>query len=134
MTLYPLSIGGLLDNSTEDFRWKVGGVPVGRRWRSIRTVLGSSGSDVSHAENLEFWAQVAVNPGKRPKNPVMVFDFGDVSENSVSYAPDTLTLRRNATTSAVDSSYSGRHLAGFDRLDSERDPFSRAFNVGANDR
>ena len=133
MTLYPLSVGGLLDNSTQDFRWKVGSTPIGRRWRSIRTVLSSSGSDVSRAENLEFWAQVAVNPGKRAKNPVMVFDFGDVSENSVSYAPDTLTLRRNATSSAVDSSYTGRHLSGFDRLDSERDPFSRAFNVGAND-
>jgi hypothetical protein len=32
-----------------------------------------------------------------------------------------------------DTAYSGKKLEGFDRLDSERDPFSRAFNVGVND-
>ncbi|MDQ6718503.1 MAG: cell surface protein SprA [Gemmatimonadota bacterium] len=133
MTLYPSTIGGLFDNATSNFRWKIGKAPLGRRWRSIRTVLGSSGTDVSRAENLEFWAQIAVGTSKRARNPVMVFDFGDVSENSVSFAPDTLHIGKNPDTSQPDSTYSGRHLAGFDHLDSERDPFSRAFNVGAND-
>ena len=133
MTLYPLAVGGLFDNSTGRFRWNVGSAPPGRRWRSIRTVLSSSGTDISRAENLEFWAQVKVDPSRRTKNPVMVFDFGDVSENSVSFAPDTLRISRAPDRTEPDSLYGGRHLAGFDRLDSERDPFSRAFNVGAND-
>ena len=133
MTLYPLSVGGLLDNSTGAFRWRVSGTPPGRRWRSVRTVLGPSGSDVSRAENLEFWAQIAVSPAKRAKNPVLVFDFGDVSENSVSFSPDTLAITKPPGAAVADSLFFGRHLAGFDRLDSERDPFSRAFNVGAND-
>jgi cell surface protein SprA len=133
MTLYPLSVGGLFDNSKKVFRWNVANALAGRRWRSIRTVLGPSGSDVSHAENLEFWAQIVVSPTKRAKNPVMVFDFGDVSENSVSYAPDTLRVTHGGTGNQPDSVYSGRHLAGFDHLDSERDPFSRAFNVAVND-
>jgi len=34
---------------------------------------------------------------------------------------------------ARDTTYGGRQLEGFDRLDSERDAFSRAFNVGVND-
>lgn len=133
MTLYPLSVGGLFDNSTRAFRWRVAGTAPGRRWRSIRTVLGPSGSDISRAENLEFWAQIVVNPARRAKNPVLVFDFGDVSENSVSFSPDTLSIAKPAGSTIPDSLYSGRHLAGFDRLDSERDPFSRAFNAGAND-
>ncbi|MBA3645071.1 MAG: cell surface protein SprA [Gemmatimonadaceae bacterium] len=133
MTLYPASVGGLFDNATGTFRWRLGNATIGRRWRSIRTVLSSSGTDISRAENLEFWAQVVVSPSKRAKNPVMVFDFGDVSENSVSFAPDTLAIGKGGAPSLPDSLYFGRHLAGYDRLDSERDPFSRAFNVGAND-
>jgi len=135
MTLYPMSVGGLLNDATRVFRWQLSGPAVspGRRWRSIRTVLGSSGSDISRAENLEFWAQIEVNPSRRAKNPIMVFDFGDVSENSVSFSPDTLILSRVPQGTAIDSAYRGRHLTGFDRLDGERDPFSRAFNVGAND-
>ena len=133
MTLYPVGVGGLFDNASGAFRWKVGNAPAGRRWRSIRTVLSSSGSDISRAENLEFWAQVVVNPAKRAKNPVMVFDFGDVSENSVSFAPDTLSIARGGAQAPPDSLYFGRHLAGYDHLDSERDPFSRAFNVAVND-
>jgi hypothetical protein len=34
---------------------------------------------------------------------------------------------------ARDTSYAGKKIEGFDRLDSERDRFSRAFNVGVND-
>jgi len=135
MTLYPLSVGGLLDDASKVFAWRLSGAVASpaRRWRSIRTVLGPSGSDISRAENLEFWAQIEVNSSRRAKNPLLVFDFGDVSENSVSFSPDTLVLFRAPGSATVDTSYAGRHLAGFDRLDSERDPFSRAFNVGAND-
>ncbi len=132
MTLYPLGIGGLRGEG--DFKWTVGNMPTGRRWRSIRTPLGPSGSDLSHVESIEFWAQISVLPAKRSKNPLLMLDFGDVSENSVAFSPDTLTVRRIAgTPDGRDSVYTGRKIQGFDRLDSERDPFSRAFNVGAND-
>ena len=33
----------------------------------------------------------------------------------------------------TDSTFRGRRIEGFDRLDSERDPFSRAFNAAVND-
>ncbi|MDO8502554.1 MAG: cell surface protein SprA [Gemmatimonadaceae bacterium] len=132
MTLYPLSVGGL--RSEGAFQWTVGRTPPGRRWRSIRTPLGPTGADLSRIESIEFWAQIPVSRARRARNPVLVLDFGDISENSVSFSPDTLTVRRTpGESSARDSTYTGKSLQGFDRLDSERDQFSRAFNVGVND-
>jgi hypothetical protein len=133
LTLYPTSIGGLRGDG--GFRWRIGNTPSGRRWRSIRTPLGPSGSDLSRVENIEFWAQVSVSPTKRSRNPVLIMDFGDVSENSIAFAPDTARIIVSPRlVTAKDTLYSGRSLQGFDRLDSERDSFSRAFNVGVNDK
>jgi hypothetical protein len=132
MTLYPLSVGGL--RGTGGFQWNVGQTLPGRRWRSIRTPLGPSGADLSRIESIEFWARIPVSASRRGKNPVMVFDFGDVSENSVAFAPDTAHIKlKSGTNAGVDTTYSGKQIQGIDRLDSERDPFSRAFNVGVND-
>ena len=132
LTLYPLNIGGLFDNVAKEFRWLTPGTTPGRRWRSIRTTLGVSGSDLSRAENLEFWAQIPVG-ARRSRNPIMVFDFGEVSENSVAFSPDSLFVRA-LPIGGIDSTYRGKKLQGFDRLDSERDPFSRAFNTATNDK
>jgi hypothetical protein len=132
MTLYPLSVGGLRNQGI--FKWNIPNTPSGRRWRSIRTPLGPSGSDLSRIENIEFWAQIPVSAARRSRNPTLVMDFGDVSENSVTFAPDTLLVRLESGNAAGrDTAYTGKKLEGFDRLDSERDPFSRAFNVGVND-
>lgn len=130
LTLYPRSVGGLYNTERREFQWHTPVTVPGRRWRSIRTVLGPSGVDLTRVENLEFWAQIDTSPEGRARNPLLVFDFGDVSENTLVFSPDTLRL---ASGSAADSSYSGRSMRGFDRLDSERDPFSRAFNVTSDD-
>ncbi len=132
LTLYPLSVGGQLDDTTNSFRWTIQNQPVGRRWRSVRTVLGPSGADISRAENLEFWAQIPISDTRA--NPTLVFDFGDISENSVAFGPDTVFIRAGATPGSRDTTYHGKTIQGLDRLDSERDPFSRAFNVATNDR
>ena len=51
MTLYPLSVGGLRTGRPEaPFNWVVPDAPRGRRWRSIRTSLGPTGSDLSRVE------------------------------------------------------------------------------------
>ncbi|MGI9141482.1 MAG: cell surface protein SprA [Gemmatimonadaceae bacterium] len=133
MTLYPLSVGGLYNQQRRAFQWNITGAPAGRRWRSIRTVLGPSGVDLSRVENMEFWAQVDTSAAARARNPLLVFDFGDVSENSVVFSPDTLRLVKGSVTAPTDSVYTGRSIRGIDRLDSERDPFSRAFNVTSDD-
>ena len=90
MTLYPLSIGGLRERGR--LSMDSGNTPAGRRWRSIRTPLGPSGSDLSRVENIEFWAQIPVSAARRSRNPTLILDFGDVSENSVAFAPDTLRV------------------------------------------
>ncbi|MGI8618941.1 MAG: cell surface protein SprA, partial [Gemmatimonadaceae bacterium] len=131
MTLYPLSVGGLYNPVRRAFQWNTPGAVPGRRWRSIRTVLGPSGVDLSRVENLEFWAQVDTSAAARARNPLLVFDFGDVSENTLVFSPDTLRLGQGPA--GADSAYSGRVVRGLDRLDSERDPFSRAFNVTRDD-
>ena len=132
MTLYPLNIGGLRGDG--GFQWRIQNPVSGRRWRSIRTPLGPTGADLSRVENIEFWAQIPVTAARRPRNPILVFDFGDISENTLAFSPDTMTVRLSPGSAAArDTTYGGRRLQGFDRLDSERDAFSRAFNVGVND-
>jgi hypothetical protein len=129
LTLYPLNIGGLADPQTGQPRWRVRNAPSGRRWRSVRTALGTGGTgvDLTRGEYLQFWTQVDTAPTRRTQNPVLVFDFGDVSENSVTFSPESLVVVEG------DSVYSGKRLQGFNRLDTERDRFSRAFSADVND-
>lgn len=145
LTLYPLRTGGILDvepgTATRRFAWTVGNsslagpTPSGRRWRSLRTVLGASGADLSRIENIEFFALVKSEEGKVRTNPTLVLDFGDLSENSVTFAPESLTIAPPARAGfPVDSTYRGKRFVGFNRLDSERDSLSRAFNAVENDR
>jgi hypothetical protein len=127
LSLYPLQVGGIFDAATGRYRWKVARTVPGRRWRSIHTVLSPSGVDLSRGEQLEFWTLVDTASGRRARNPVLVFDLGDVSENAIRFAPESLRV------SYGDSTWSGKRFEGLDRLDSERDPFSRAFSAEAND-
>ncbi|HTI63654.1 MAG TPA: cell surface protein SprA [Gemmatimonadaceae bacterium] len=130
LTLLPLDQTGKYNRSTKQYDWTTSTISGGRRFRSIRTVLSPTGLDLTRNEFFEFWT--LLDPSAGEKNPTLIFDFGDVSENSVSFGPDTLKITHNAN-GTVDSVYSGRKLQGFDRLDSERDPFSRAFNADVND-
>lgn len=144
MTLYPLRTGGIFDfvpgAPQRRFAWTVGdnsslgATPSGRRWRSLRTVLNPSGADLSRIENIEFFVLVQSEASKVRRNPTLVFDFGDISENSVTFAPETLTVNAPPRPGLpVDSTYRGKRLVGYERLDSERDPLSRAFNAVQND-
>lgn len=132
-TLLPLSQAGRYQPNARRFDWTVTNVAPGRRFRSVRTVLSPAGLDLTRGEFLEFWALVDTTSARRSANPTLVFDFGDVSENSLTFAPETLTVHRNAD-GTVDSLFSGRRRQGFDRLDSERDPYSHAFNFEVNDK
>jgi hypothetical protein len=129
LTLYPLRIGGLADPTTLAPRWRVGGTPSGRRWRSVRTALGTGGTgvDLTRGEYVEFWTQVDTAATRRLQNPTLILDFGDVSENSVAFAPESLIVVED------DSVYSGKQIQGWNVLDTERDRFSRAFSADVND-
>jgi cell surface protein SprA len=131
LTLYPLAVGGAYNGQAKKFEWQLAGTPAGRRWRSIRQPLSAAGTDLSRVETLEFWALVDTAAVRRRRNPTLVIDLGDVSENTVAVAPTSLTVQR--TGSSVDSVYAGRAIVGRDTLHSERDPFSRSFNQNVND-
>ena len=138
LTLYPRTIGGLFCNScdTSKFTWRTPPNP-GRRWRSITQSLSTTGVDLSRVEQLEFWALVDTSSVNRRRNGTLVFDFGELSENSIAFAPETLFVKRDPTPSqlhSVDSLFTGRKLQGFDRVDTERDPVTRSFDAAVNDR
>jgi hypothetical protein len=132
-TLYPRSIGGF-PSDAGGFLWRT--TPgTGRRWRSVSQPLSPSGTDLSRVEQLEFYALVDTSTINRGKNPTLVFDFGDISENTVAFVPETLSVRaRPGAPGAIDSTFTGRRLEGFDRLDTERDSITRSFDVVVNDR
>lgn len=132
LTLYPLSIGGVYDDATRRHRWRISNAPVGRRWRSIRQVLGAaSGVNLIGKETLEFWALVDTTVVRRRRNPTVILDLGDVSENGVAIVPTQLSVI--PTSAGRDSVWSGRAVVGRDTLQSERDAFSRAFNQQKDD-
>ncbi|MBW7932637.1 MAG: cell surface protein SprA, partial [Gemmatimonadaceae bacterium] len=131
LTLYPLSVGGAYNDATRTYQWQVNNAPAGRRWRSIRTVLNPSGNDLSRVENIQFWTLIDTTAARRARNPTLVLDFGDVSENAVAVSPTRLAVSRSGT--GADTVYTGRAIVGLDSLHSERDAFSRAFNQERND-
>jgi len=131
MTMYPLGIGGTYNDQAKKYEWLTPGGPTGRRWRSIREPLSTSGTDLSHAQNIEMWALVDTALARRTHNPVIVIDVGDVSENTVAVGPTNLVVTRG--TAGLDSTYSGRAIYGRDTLQTERDPFSRAFDQSKDD-
>ncbi|HVE78857.1 MAG TPA: cell surface protein SprA [Gemmatimonadaceae bacterium] len=136
LELFPRSLGGLTGGALTDAegrrqRWETppAGATGSRRWRSIRTVLSPSGVDLTRVEQVEFWALVDTSQTGRRRNPTLVLDFGDeISENSLVFQPQTLRAEANG-----DTTFLGRRLAGFDTLNTERDPFSRTFNATVND-
>ncbi|HEX6536056.1 MAG TPA: cell surface protein SprA [Gemmatimonadaceae bacterium] len=131
LDLFPPNVGGLRDPAGRT-RWLLppGG---GRPWRSISQSLNPTGVDLSHVEQLEFWALIDTSEVARRKNPALVLDFGEVSENSIAFAPETLTVHAPTSGGGGDSVYTGRQLVGFDRLDTERDPVTQSFDVARND-
>ncbi len=132
LTLYPLSVGGAYNDATKKYQWQVNNTTLGRRWRSVRTVLNASGTDLSRIENIQFWTLIDTAAAHRQRNPTLVFDFGDMSENAVALAPTRLVVSRNGAT--TDTLYSGRTIVGLDSLHSERDAFSRSFNQERDDK
>jgi hypothetical protein len=135
LTLYPLNIGGLRSDRRDGYDWTVHDTPQGRRWRSVRTAIGppGGGADLSRVEHIEFWALIDTALARRTRNPTLVLDLGDVSENSVAFAPESLFVSAPTALGRPDSVFTGKRIQGFDVLDTERDAFSRAFNVDRDD-
>ena len=140
LSLYPRGVGG--DFRRTDYRWRFDPAeqPDGHRWRSLRVGLSPTGVDLSRSEYLEFWTLVdtsrtAIGSGRNAK---LVFDFGDISENSLAIVPETLVVKAPQPGDArigLDSSayWRGRQVQGFGRFDTERDSVSKGFDITRND-
>ena len=138
LSLYPRNVGGL-PNAAGRYQWLlpdagVTGSVGGRTWRSLSQSLDPTGLDLSHVEQLEFWALIDTSTSARARDPALVFDFGEISENTIAFAPESLTVRAPGGASGVDSVFTGRRLQGFDQLATERDSVTRSFDVARNDR
>lgn len=135
LTLLPLDQVGRFNRSTHAYDWTdPSALTASRRFRSIRTLLSRSspsGVDLTRGEHLEFWTLIDTSHAGRTRNGSLIFDFGDVSENSIAFAPLTLNVRHTGST--VDSLFTGKRPIHFDTLDTERDPFSHTFNADVND-
>jgi hypothetical protein len=109
MTLYPLNIGGRYDPGSRTAAWTIANTPSGRRYPLRAHRLSAAGLDLSRSENLEFWALVDTNATRRTANPTLIFDFGEISENRVAYAPESLYVRPG---SRPDSLFRGEGCKG----------------------
>ncbi len=128
MSLLPDTIGGA-PSSTGRPRWFRPHTP-GPRWRSFTQPLGGGsgvGVDLSRAEFLEFW--VLEDPQRLAKNAnaYLVFDFGTVYEDAVSFGPTSYT------STGTDTTFDGFQFVGTGRLDSEKDSLTNVFNAQADD-
>jgi hypothetical protein len=133
LTLQPSTLGFTRPHAGGTTQWITPAAPPAtRRWRSIRTVLSPSGADLTQVEQIEFYALVDTRAVNATKNPTLVLDLGDISENTFALAPESLYVAPNGA--GVDSTYRGRQLVGLDTMNTERDSITRSFSASLNDR
>ncbi|NNG14841.1 MAG: hypothetical protein HKM89_00080, partial [Gemmatimonadales bacterium] len=116
--------GAVLFNNRS--RWTLPPRPNRPRWRSMVTSLSPTGIDLSTSEFLEFWvfnegAGSLVNSGVQ-----LVVDLGNVDEDALAFAPDSLLVNGSDTT------YVGRQFIGVGQLDTERSSIG-IFNADTDD-
>ena len=129
LSLFPLHRGNLRDSTQGAWIINRPPPPPGSSWwRSVRTPLSATGVDLSRVEEIEFWTYIDTRDGFRNLNPKLVLDFGDVSENTLVFGPDTMRIRPSG-----DTLYFGRRVQGFDEFDTERDSITRSFQQARND-
>ena len=137
LMLKPDTMMGLADSRTDNPRY---GIPNWRRpgsgnnarpatrWRSITQTLAATGIDLSRVEYLEFWVWEDGRRSARANRAAVLFDFGSVFEDGLSFIPDSFTVSPDA-----DTTYFGVRIPGVGRLDSERDPVTHTWNAATDD-
>jgi len=125
LTFHADTAGGVVqrDNSS---RWTLPARPNQPRWRSMSTSLSPSGIDLSTSEFLEFWVFREGGNSLPNSGLQLVVDLGNVSEDALAIAPDSLLV------SGPDTTYVGRQYVGVGSLDTERSPFG-IFNADVDD-
>ncbi len=126
LTLHADTAGGLVQPNNAS-RWSLPQRLFRPRWRSMVTSLSATGADLTRNEYLEFWV---FQPGTRTVDSAgvrLVLDLGNVNEDAVAIAPESLTVE------GADTVYTGRQLIGLGRIDSERSSSTDIFNAAVDD-
>ncbi|MDH4348363.1 MAG: hypothetical protein OEW17_06120, partial [Gemmatimonadota bacterium] len=125
MTLHPDTAGGQV-RSNSTMRWTLPTRLNQPRWRSMVSGLSASGVDLSKNEYLEFWVFHEARATTDSAGVQIIVDLGDVNEDALAIAPESLTVVPG------DTLYAGRQLVGRARLDTERQS-TGIFNAEADD-
>ncbi len=128
LSLRPDTEGGLPTPETDIEQWVLPHAPGAPRWRSMTLPLSATGVDLSRVEYLEFW--VFEDPSRRARNAgaSIIFDFGRVYEDAVSFVPLSFSVD-----SKGDTTYTGRRRFQEGKLQTERDTLTNAWNAAVND-
>lgn len=125
MTLHADTAGGKVDFSNKA-HWSQPRRDFRPRWRTLTTSLSPTGLDISRNEALEFWVYEGETRPTRTSGMRLVLDFGNVSEDGVSLAPESFTVN------GADTTFIGRQYVGVGKLNTERSPFG-SFNARTDD-
>ena len=125
MTFHADTAGGQVDFNNKA-HWSQPRRDFRPRWRTLTTSLSPTGLDLTRNEALEFWVYEGNDRPTRSAGMRLVLDFGNVSEDAVSMAPETFTV------SGSDTTYTGRQYVGVGKLNTERSAFG-SFNARTDD-
>ena len=98
------------------------------RWRSITQTFSATGIDLSRIEYLEFWVWEDNHRTAKANAARLLVDLGSTFEDAVAWVPTHFVVSPEG-----DTTWSGQHFVGLDRLDTERDPRTLAWNAQIND-
>jgi hypothetical protein len=125
MTFHADTAGGKVDFSNKA-HWSQPRRDFRPRWRTLTTSLSPTGLDISRNEALEFWVYEGETRPTRTSGMRLVLDFGNVSEDAVSLAPESFTV------TGSDTIFVGRQYVGTGKLNTERSAFG-SFNARTDD-
>jgi hypothetical protein len=125
LTFHADTAGGVVQRDNTS-RWSLPTRPNRPRWRSMVTALSPSGIDLSASEFLEFWVFREGAGSLENAGLELVVDLGNVDEDALAFAPDSLLDNGSDTT------YVGRQFVGVGQLDTERSSIG-IFNADIDD-
>jgi motility/secretion related protein SprA len=124
-TMHADTAGGMVQTNNAS-RWSQPRRDFQPRWRSMVTTLSQTGLDLTRTETLEFWMFQGFDRPVDSAGVELIFDLGNVNEDALALAPESLT------TIGSDSTFAGRQYTGAGRLDTERSP-TGIFNASTDD-
>ena len=126
LTLHADTAGGVVQQNNSS-QWTQPPRPGSPRWRSMQTAISTVGVDFTPVSYLEFWLYTDAAKSAENAGMNLVFDLGQVNEDAVGMAPDSMFVG-----ASNDTTYRGRQYVGVGVLNTERQS-SGVFNAQTDD-